>query len=417
MKTLVDALERKWLAVVAALLAGVIVAALVYLHDSAGLIGYRATSAARVTNYTVTGMTLPCTPASGPALVPHLPAVNAGRLMPAHISTDMAAGSVLAIHYTDPDPTVASNGANALADGLATYCATETASLTTTTVQALSTQVAALQTQLAPLDAQLGTAKDRASLVAQRDALQTKLITLEAASRTAQQAVTTAAPPARAAIEQADPLFVTLKAKLDKDLETYTTVAAQYRPTYARVVGLNERVAVDRRQLDERRRELDERPLELNPAYATALTAANAAQSTVDIAQLQLADLNARIAHDDHVIASLPAGNAGGAAAMRTQDVLAKSYAALATQLYTMRTQVAQIPGSGPIAVIGTSSVDQVIRVGWVRAAVLSLVIVLASLVLGILLAVLLALIDQGLRTVPQFTKLYGKPVISALHK
>jgi hypothetical protein len=417
MKPLVDALSRKWFAVVAALLAGIVIAALVYVQDSAGLIAYRATSAARVTNYTVTGLTLPCTAASAPALISHLPAVSLQRLQPVHISTDVAAGSVLAIHYTDPDAAFASTGANALATDLATYCATETASVTTTAVQSLSTQVTALQTQLAPLDAQLGTAKDRSSLVAERDALQVKLITLEAAARTAQQAVSAAAPPARAEIDQADALYVTLKAKLDKDLETYTTIAAQYKDTYARVIGLRERVTVDRQQFDNRRRELEERPLELNAAYRTAVAAGNAAQSTVDVAQLQLADLNARIAHDDHVIASLPAHGASSVSATRTQEVLAKSYEALATQLFTMRTQVAQIPGSGPVSVIGTSSVDQVIRVGWLHAAILSLAIVVVSLLLGILLALLLALLDQGLKTVPQFTKLYGKPVISALHK
>lgn len=412
MSAALDALGRKWYIAVVVFVIGAGVAAALFARNSAGLIRYVATAQMRIAN-PAGSVQLPCSPQAAAAIAKYVPPVSETRVSinPARFTAELPAAGVMTLHYLSADAQSASDGVNAVANGLVAFCARRTADVTAAAQKALSVERARLAASLAPLDAQVGASKERTSLVAQRDELQMKLIGLQAAAKNAQAQLDAAEPVARNEIEQADPAFVALKKRLDTDLDTYTSVASAYRSTYARVIGLKNRVAIDRQQLDARRAELEEQPLELSATYRTALAAANDAQSAADVVQMQIDDLNARIAQADVVI-----GKSGsGSSASRSQDALAKAYQNVTAADESLRAQRAQISAGGPVELLTSSSVEQTVKTGVLAAALLSLVVALLFLLFGIILATLIGLLDRRLLTVPQFTKLYGKPVIATL--
>lgn len=411
MTPLINALVQKWFIAAIVFVLGIIVAIVLYAGNVAGLMGYVATAQLRLIAPSAPGVDLPCTPDAAAVLAKYAPSTSlpASSIEPSRITTERPAQGLLTVHYTGYDPENAVSGVNSVADRLTSFCASQTRSVTSAAQQGLAQARASLATELGPLDTQTGAVKDRAALAAQRDGLNSKLVGLQATSDDAQKQLTALIPIARSEIEQADPSFVALKKRFETDLDTYASVAAAYRPTYSRVIGLQARVATDRQQLQARRDELALLPLELSATYRTALATANQAQTSVNSMQVQITAISAQIAHYDKVI-----GPSGGTAAAQ-QEALGKAYQNIATNEANVRVTLAQIPSGGPVSVLSTTTADQVVRVGVLRSIALSLIVAVLFLLIGIVLAILIGLLDQRLLTIPQFTKLYGKPVIATL--
>ena len=416
-----NALTRKWFIAVGGLLLGLVAAVACYGWNWFGLRGYEATAIISVAAAPNAGVTLPCTPATVPLLAGNVvarpspapadvPTIAPISYESQRVTTSVPAPGLVAIHYTALDEERAPTTAAQLAARVAVYCYQETAQAVKSANDSLAAQQLSLQKLLMPFDVQAGAVQQRAVLVAQLAPLQNKLIELQAAAANAQTQLAATIPVAYSEIQAADPTYQALAKRLNDDLVTYATLASEYSPKYARVIGFKQRVDVDRERLQARADELRQLPPALSKTYQTAQTAAVLAQSAVDVALAQIKAMQAQIDHDNALIKQ----NAGGAGnAQRSQAAYAASYAAVLTALLKQQSLLSQASVLEPVSIV--SAPDTAIETGRLRAAIAALALLVVMTVLGLALAILIGLLDQRLLTVPQFIALYGKPVIATL--
>lgn len=420
-----DALANQWPAALSILLAGIVLGILVGLKAPMSQT-YLATSSVRIAKPVVTGVDMPCTAGTLPALAKGADGMNATGASPTRVFAEAAGTDVLQIHATAPTEARANDISNHVATNLITFCDRATKASYTAVNDGLRWQIAAKEIDLSRLDAQLIPAADvsaaRADLTKQRDALKGQLTTL-----TAQQGLESAtavakakardalAPAARAAIAESDSVFKALRTQLDQDSIALAAMQAHYQKGYRALLALETRVKIETDGLAAYWNYLAAKPLDLDPAYRAAEAVADQAQATLAETGNQIGAVTASIKAADAKLAKpVPSANRAVelAALGRQRTEALKAYQALSERLNTALTEEAQIPASGPV-VIAASAVDAV-RIGLLIAVLLG-VLTLLLFALAALLVALLLNMDRRLLTVQSITKLYGKPVIATV--
>jgi hypothetical protein len=436
--TIKNALAEQWPWALLVLLAGVFAGVLVGLKAPMAQ-QYLATSSARLAKTVVTGVDMPCTATSLPALLkstdwfaqPASTAANpdlmAASIVPQRMGAALAGADLVQITYVDGSDPGARARAQWLAQSLSQYCEAATVSSYRRYNLYLVTQKANRDREIVGIDRSLIPATDAATLRDQlkkrQDDLKTQITALQSQA-TAQEAVANTKSAALAALlpaakefnEQSDALFKTMQAQLEKDQAALSTMKAHYKPAYPALQAFDAKVTSEEEQLNAYRTTLDAKPPELDPAYRAAQATADDAKAAVLATQSQLAGTQDALKSVTAQLGTIPASgalSAGMAAVARHKAELVKQYQALSAQFGTALTEEAAIPLGGPLVVLPQPAFAP--RVGLLVAALLGLLTVLAFAVLALLLAVLLNVLDRRLLTVRSITKLYGKPVIATV--
>jgi hypothetical protein len=405
-----DALRRKWLAVVVCLAAGIILAVASLRADIPPFVRYRANASVALPSSPIAGLTFACNATTAAAIAADPLATTAPDLLTLGDRATVAADAISAV--------------NARAASFVASCNADAHRRAAAYVTALQRQTADRQRRLAQLDRVLLPAQSAAAtvpaltkrqsdLVAQQDQLQPKLAAAQAAASAASDQAAAAAQAGRDELRKADPLWVFLAAQLEKDSQTYATLSSQFRPTFPRVLNFASRVANDRALLAERERWLDQQPLAQSATYRAAQSAVQQAQASAAVAQQQLDQITTQADGIAKQLARVTAPNGTVAAAARQHDALLASYKDLASRFNAAQAQQAQIPADGPFTVLAPAA--SATATGVPLALLFAAALVALSLLVGILLALLLALLDTRLLTRRKITALYGKPVIATL--
>jgi hypothetical protein len=422
-----DGLRRKWLAVVVCLAIGIVAAVACYTRNVPPLVHYQANATLAIPKSTLAGLDFACNSATAATLAGS-PQVTAGaKTPPTDPSAAQSAAGVLTLSDRETTAERAQDAVNERATQLATYCNTSAQQQSTTYVNVLQSQTANRSKRLAQLDrvllpAQTSSAtvpqlvKRQGDLQTQQDTLAPKATEAQSQASIANAQTTTAAQLARDEIYKADPLWVFLQTQLQKDSQTYAQLASQYTSAFGRVQNFAARVKTDQAQLAARQQVLDAIPLSQSSTYRTAQTAQQQADATAANTQAALDNVNTQAKNVGAKLAKVTAPNPTVAADARQQTTLLAAYNALAAQLSAAQAQQAQLRATGgPFVVLGPAT--DATPLGVKIALLFAAAVVLLSLVLGVVIAVILAILDNRLLTRRQITALYGKPVIGTLQK
>jgi uncharacterized protein involved in exopolysaccharide biosynthesis len=337
--------------------------------------------------------------------------------------------NIMPISFTSPDPKVAVDAANGIAESLRGYFLEITRSRFDGISAYLDKAMRKRQAQVVELDRRLdvqasgdptlaedGAAtilnQQLATLTWERDHNDALLTGAQALAATDGPHLDRIEPLVKQQIAGTDYVYRQLQVQWALDAAQLAAKHAEYTSSYPGLKGLTKKVQGEGDSVDERLSELSAKPSEDSYAYVGALSNADYHNALVQGSQAQVAAYDREIARVRAELARVPTDGARLAALRRERDTAREAYQTLAERRELLLAEQAQAATTGTVEIIDRARVASVSKK---RGVLLNVGAALGFILLAVTIAFLLDSADQRMRSIDSIAELYGKPVVGTL--